>query len=53
MEKQNYTRDEVLKIINEMLQYSDQVIDHIQNENSVFDCEMLLRLAEKDLYQIK
>ncbi|HEY6437990.1 MAG TPA: hypothetical protein VIY47_15475 [Ignavibacteriaceae bacterium] len=51
--KTTYTREEVVRLIYEMLQYSDQVIDYIENENSHFDSEMLLRLAEDDLFGIK
>lgn len=45
MEQQIFTKKEVAVLIYEMLQYSDQVIDYIENENSSHDIDELLGLA--------
>lgn len=45
--KETYTREDVIKVIDEILQYPDQLIDAIENENTDIGAEELLELGEK------
>jgi len=44
--KETYTRQEVVKLIEEIMQYPDEVIDHLTNENTFLDVDDLIKLAE-------
>lgn len=46
MSKQTFTREEVLKIVDELLESPDPLIDAVSNENPEWDAETLLELAE-------
>lgn len=45
--KQNFTRDEVIKIIDDLLQRPDMLINAVSVENSEYDAETCLQIAEK------
>ena len=47
MKKENYTREEVIKMVDEILQYPDQVIDAVTNENTDWGADELIELAEE------
>lgn len=49
MTNKSYTREEVIKLVDEILQYPDQVIDAINNENTDYDAEKLIEIAENGL----
>ena len=44
--KQVYTREEVIKIIDELLQYPDALVDAVTSEDPDMDAEDLLNMAE-------
>jgi|GEM_PF-2896781 len=46
MVKETYTREEVIKLVDEILQYPDQVIDALSNENTDWGAEELIEMAE-------
>lgn len=46
---ETYTREQVIKIIEEILQYPDTLIDAVANENTDITAEELLELGEKIL----
>lgn len=48
MKKETYTREEVIKLVDEILQYPNQVIDAVSNENTDLGAEDLIELAEKE-----
>jgi hypothetical protein len=45
--KETFTREEVIKLVDEILQYPDQLIDAVSNENTDWDAESLIELTEK------
>lgn len=45
--KEFYTKEEVIKLVDEILQYPDQVIDAVSNENTDWYAETLIELTEK------
>lgn len=47
MEKQEFTREEVIKLIDNLLQDPDVLLDAVQNENTDWDAESLLVKAEE------
>ena len=47
MSKQTFTRDEVVKIIDDLLQRPDLLIDAVTNENTDTDAEYCLEIAEE------
>lgn len=47
MEKQTFTRDEVVELINTILEHADCVMDAITNEYTDWDGQSLLQLAEE------
>ena len=47
MKKQNFTREEVVQIIEELRERPDQLIDSVSNENTIYDSESLLEIAEE------
>jgi hypothetical protein len=49
MKKQVYTRDEVVSIIAELMLCADQVLDHINNEDTNISDEDLFEMAVKDM----
>jgi hypothetical protein len=49
MKKQNFTREEVVQVIEELRQMPDILIDSVQNENTDYDSENLLEIGEKSL----
>jgi len=49
MANQNYTREEVVKIIETLLEFPDQLIDATMNENTDWDAESLLGLVEEEI----
>lgn len=46
MKKQNFTREEVINIINELLERPDILIDAVSNEDTDYNAEDLLIIAE-------
>lgn len=40
-----YTREEVIEIIYNLLQYPDQLRDAVDNENTIWDAEELMSLV--------
>lgn len=46
MAKETYTREEVIKLVYEILQHPDQVIDAVSNENTYLGAEELIEMAE-------
>ena len=48
MAKETYTREEVIKLVDEILQYPGQVIDAVSNENTDWGAEELIEMAEKE-----
>lgn len=48
MAKETFTREEVIKLVDEILQYPDQVIDAVSNENTNWGAEELIEMAEKE-----
>ena len=46
MEKENYTRKKVIELVDLILQSPDELIDAVTNENTVWDVESLIKLAE-------
>lgn len=46
MKKKTYTREEVIKLVDEILQYPDQLIDAVSNENTDWGAEELIEMAE-------
>lgn len=48
MAKETYTREEVIKLVDEILQYPDQVIDAVSNENTDYGAKELIEMAEKE-----
>ena len=46
MPKQNYTREEVIAIIHNLLQMPDTLEDALYNEETIYDAAELLTLAE-------
>lgn len=49
MKKQIYNREEVISIIAEVMLCADQVLDHLNNENSDISDEDLFEMAVKDM----
>lgn len=47
MVQETFTRAEVVKIIDELLQRPDILIDAVQNENTDYDSESLLDFVEE------
>ena len=45
--KQNFTRQEVINVLDELLQRPDILIDAVSNENTDYDAESLLEIAEQ------
>lgn len=45
MKKQNFTRKEVIKLIDEMFENPDAIIDYLQNENTNYDIEELMSFS--------
>lgn len=48
MKKQDFTREEVIKLIDDLLQNPDTLMDAIQNELTDWDAETLLEKVEKE-----
>lgn len=46
--KANYTRDEVIKMIDKILEHADAVMDAITNEHTDWYGETLLQLVETE-----
>jgi len=46
MKKQNFTREEVINVINELLERPDILIDAVSNEDTDYNAEDLLIIAE-------
>ena len=46
MQKQNYTREEVIKLVETILELGDQVMDAITNENTDWTAKELIDVAE-------
>ena len=44
--QETYTRNQVIAIIEEMMQYADTVVDYIQNENTNLWASDLLEIVE-------
>lgn len=44
--KENYTKQEVIDLVDGILQNPDQLIDAVQNENTDWSAEDLIDLAE-------
>lgn len=53
MKKQNFTRQEVIELIDEILSYPDQLTDAITNEYTNYGGRELLELAEESLSETK
>ena len=47
MKQKTFTREEVIKIIDELLQRPDILIDAVENELTDHDAESLLEFVEK------
>jgi hypothetical protein len=47
MKKQEFTREEVINLIEKLLQDPDVLMDAVQNENTDWDAEKLLEKAEE------
>lgn len=47
----NYTREEVIQVIEALLQMPDALIDAVQNENTEFDAESLLEAADEYCFE--
>jgi len=46
MSKQNFTRKEVIELVDQILQNPDELIDAVNNEDTDWDAECLIKLAE-------
>lgn len=46
--KETFTRQEVIKLIDTILQYPDQVIDAVTNEYTNHGAESLIEMAERN-----
>ena len=47
--KQNFSREEVIKIITELLERPDILMDAVQNGYTDYDAQTLLEMVEKEV----
>lgn len=48
MRQQTFTRKQVIELVDKILENPDEIIDFLENENSAWDSEQLIELAEDE-----
>ena len=49
MKQENFTRKEVIELVDQILQNPDELIDAVGNENTDLNAELLIEIAEDQM----
>ena len=52
MRQQTFTRKQVIELVDKILENPDEIIDFLENEDSAWDSEQLIELAEDEQAEI-
>jgi hypothetical protein len=52
MRQQTFTRKQVIELVDKILENPDEIIDFLENEDSAWDGEQLIELAEDEQAEI-